>query len=100
MRINEKKAPLVAEPSSQRLKLLELSGGACGNADGVAGGGSHGGACDGACGNVCVVLRLPRPLGSSLHPLSPKGRDSLASPVSKNTTTVASIGYQAYHSNE
>ena len=53
----KKKAPLVAEPSSQRLIPLELSGGvcgsSCGNADGVAGG--RCGAC-GACGNVSVVF--------------------------------------------
>ena len=78
----KEKAPLVAEPSSQRLIPLELSG-ACGGACDNAGGGACGprGAC-GACGNVSVVFRLPIPPGSSLHPLSSKGRDSSAPPVS------------------
>jgi hypothetical protein len=52
----KRKPPLVAEPSSQCLIPLELSGAcgsSCGNADGVAGG--RCGAC-GACGNVSVIF--------------------------------------------
>jgi hypothetical protein len=74
----KKKAPLVAEPF-HRLIPLDLSG-AAGNADCVAGGACCGarwgcGACGacGACGNLSVFFRLQ---WASLHPLSPKRRDS------------------------